>query len=205
MPAEFLYFDLGNVLLTFTVDRAVRQLAEVAQIDRALVIDAIYESGLQRRYEAGDVSSREFYEEFCQQTDTRPDYDRLLLAGSNIFEINAGMIPVVSQLCQAGYRIGILSNTCEAHWEYCVRRFRMLEELFSVHALSYRLRTQKPDASIFAAAAELANVAPEEIFFVDDTPGHVAGAVAAGFDAVTFTSTPEFVVELRKRDLQFNY
>ena len=205
MPPKFLYFDLGNVLLTFTTDRAAHQVAEVAQIDPARVLEAIYESGLQRQYEAGEISSREFYDGFCRQTGTRPDYDRLLLAGSDIFELNAAMIPVVSQLRQAGYPMGILSNTCEAHWEHCIDRFRTLTELFSVHALSYRLRTQKPEASIFAAAAELAGVAPGEVFFVDDTPGHVAGAVAAGFDAVPFTTVPEFVAELRRREVQFNY
>ncbi len=205
MPPQFLYFDLGKVLLTFTRDRAARQIAEVTGIDPADVLKAIYESDMQRQYEAGEISSREFYEGFCRQTGKRPDYNRLLAAGSDIFELAAAMIPVVCQLRQAGYPMGILSNTCEAHWEHCIDRFRTLTELFSVHALSYRLRAQKPEASIFIAAAELAGVAPGDIFFVDDTPGHVAGAKAAGFDAVPFTTVPKLVAELRKRDVQFNY
>ena len=63
----------------------------------------------------------------------------------------------------------------------------------------------KPDAAIFHAAAELCGYRPEEIFFVDDLPGHVAGARAAGFDAVQFTSAEALSAELRRRGIRFNY
>ena len=115
------------------------------------------------------------------------------------------MLPVVSQLAAAGYRLGILSNTCEGHWEHCLRRYRILAENFSVHALSYRIGACKPDAAIFRAAAELAGCRPEKIFYIDDVAGHVAGARAAGFDAVQYTTTAELVEELRKRGVEFNY
>jgi putative hydrolase of the HAD superfamily len=77
--------------------------------------------------------------------------------------------------------------------------------LFEVHALSYRIGAAKPEPAIFAAAAELAGVAPQEVFFTDDLPRHVAGARAAGFDAVQYTSTPQLVAELRARGARFNY
>ena len=87
--------------------------------------------------------------------------------------------PLVAQLAHAGYPMGILSNTCPIHWEYCFGRYRFLDELFRVHALSYRIGAVKPDAAIFRAAAEMASYRPEEIFFVDDLPGHVAGALVS--------------------------
>ena len=71
--------------------------------------------------------------------------------------------------------------------------------------MSCQVRAAKPDAAIFQAAAELAGVPPEEIFFTDDLAEHVAGAREAGFDAVQYTSTPRLVAELRDRGLRFNY
>ena len=85
------------------------------------------------------------------------------------------MLPVVAQLYQAGHRLGILSNTCEGHWNHCLRRYAMLRELFSVYALSFEIGVAKPDAAIFRKAAELAGCQPAEIFYTDDMPGHVAG------------------------------
>ena len=115
------------------------------------------------------------------------------------------MLPIVAQLRQAGYPLGILSNTCEIHWEYCRRQYRILSEGFAVHALSYKIGAVKPDAAIFQAAAKLAGHRPEEIFFVDDIAGHVAGARAAGFDAVQFTSAEALANDLRQRGIRFNY
>ena len=205
MQPKFLYFDLGKVLLDFSRDQLARQVADVAGIDPAGVVEAIYGSGLQAKYETGQISGREFYDAFCLKTGTRPDYHALAHAASDIFELRLSMLPVVAQLYQAGDRLGILSNTCESHWEHCARRFRILAESFAVFALSYRIKAAKPDKAIFLAAAELAGVEPQEIFFVDDTPEHVAGAQAVGFDAVQYSSTPELVAELRGRGIRFNY
>ncbi len=205
MPPKFLYFDLGKVLVEFSVDQMLRQMAEAAGTDAERVKEVLFDGQLQREYETGTLGDREFYDTFCRRTGTRPDYQALRRAGSEIFHLNVSMAPVVAQLQQAGYRTGILSNTCAAHWEYCVARFRILTEAFAVHALSYRIKACKPDAAIFQAAAELAGVEPQEVFFVDDLPQHVAGAKAAGFDAVQYTSTPQFVADLRARDLRLNY
>ena len=85
------------------------------------------------------------------------------------------------------------------------RRYRILTTLFDVAALSFEIRAVKPERAIFLAAAELAGCDPEEIFFVDDTPGHVEGARAAGYDAVAFLSPPQLAAELRRRGARFNY
>jgi putative hydrolase of the HAD superfamily len=202
---EFLYFDLGNVLVTFDMEVMCRQVAAVAGTTAQQVKEAVFEGRLQHRYELGQITTRQFYEAFCRATGTAPDYEALLEAASDIFHLRPSLIPIVAHLHHAGYRLGILSNTCEAHWEHCRRRFAILDGLFEVHALSYRIAAAKPDAAMFRAAAQLAGVEPAAIFFTDDVPGHVAGARAAGLDAVQFTSVPQLVEELRKRTLRFNY
>ncbi len=202
---KFLYFDLGNVLVTFSTERMFRQMGEVAGIEPAVVKAIVVEAGLQQQLESGEITSRQFHDTFCERTGARADFDALLHAGSDIFELNLSMLPVVASLQQGGYRLGLLSNTCENHWQHCARRFRIVGEAFSVHALSYRIGAMKPDATVFRAAAELAGVEPQETFFVDDLAQHVAGAQAAGFNAVQYTTTAALASELRRRGLRFNY
>ena len=181
-------------------------MGEVAGVPAERVWDIVFASDLEDRYEAGEVDDREFYEIFCRQTETRPDYAALLLAGSAIFTPNASIFPIIAALDAAGYRLGILSNTCPGHWAYCAGgRYGLLNTAFDVFALSYELGACKPSAKIFAGAARLAGVPPSEIFFADDIAGHVDGARAAGFDAVQYTTTPALVSELRKRGIEFNY
>ena len=61
------------------------------------------------------------------------------------------------------------------HWDYFADgRYSMIPDIFDVVTLSFRVGAMKPDPKIYAAAAEAAHVRPEEIFFMDDTAGHVA-------------------------------
>jgi putative hydrolase of the HAD superfamily len=203
--ARFFYFDLGKVIVNFDVEQMYRQMAAVADVDQERVVSALNDDGLQRRYELGQLSDHQFYEAFCEAIGRRPDCDALTAAGNEIFELNASIIPVIAQLYRSGFRLGILSNTCQSHWEYCRNHYWIVRELFSVYALSYRIGAAKPEARIFQAAAELADVPPQEIFYLDDIPGHVAGARAIGIDAVQYTTTSALVSELRRRGLKFNY
>ncbi len=207
MSVKFLYFDLGRVLIDFSVERMVNQLAMAADVSTETVRKILFRDGLQlqSKYESGEIDSQGFYDGFCKAAGVRPDFDELLRAGTEIFWPNASMIPIVAQLSQTDYPMGILSNTCEAHWKYCFEKYRILSGCFETFALSYELKSAKPDAKIFQAAAELAGYAPEEIFFIDDVPGHIEGAKAAGFDAVLYTNAAAAAEDLRKRGIRWNY
>jgi putative hydrolase of the HAD superfamily len=206
MPPRFVYFDLGNVLLNFDHALACRQMAAVAGISAEQVLQVVFDSGLNLRYERGEIDDRQFYEAFCEQTGTRPDPAELQRAGSDIFSLNVPIMPIVAALDSAGYRLGILSNTGPAHWSWCGRgRYGIIFHPFRIHALSFEIGAVKPDAKIYAAAAKLAGVPPAEIFFTDDIAGHVAGARSAGFDAVQYTGAAALAIELRNRGVEFNY
>jgi FMN phosphatase YigB (HAD superfamily) len=202
----FLYFDLGNVVARFDHLKGCRQMAEVAGISPEQVFAVVFDSGLNRRYELGEVTSREFFDEFCRTTGTHPEFDPFYHAAGDIFELNPSLIPVLPALEDAGYRLGLLSNTCECHWDRLLKsQYGLLPAVFSAIALSYQIKAMKPDPKIYRAAAELAGVKPSEIFFCDDVMGHVIGAREAGFEAVQYTTTPALVADLRRRGVRFNY
>ena len=206
MAVKFLYFDLGNVLLLFDQHKACRQMAEVAGVSEETVRNVIFETDLSRRYELGNVTSRDFYEEFCEKTGTRADYDALCLAGSAMFDVNVTARAVLAGVVAAGFRLGLLSNTNEMHWNYFTDgRYGMIPDAFEVCVLSFQVHAMKPDPAIYEKAAEMAGVEPKEIFYVDDIAGHVEAARAVGFDAVQYTTTPKLVDDLRERGVRFNY
>ena len=205
MPPEFLYFDLGNVLLRFSHEREAEQIAAVAGVSPRLVWKILFEDGLHWDYERGDLTSDQFYAALCERIGARPDLAALDRAANDIFELNVPIVGLLGQLSRAGYRLGILSNTSPTHWRHCTSRFGMLQALFPVQALSFRLRAIKPQPEAFTKAAELAGTPPEGIFFTDDRPEHVAAARAAGWDAVVFESVPQVNESLRQRGVIINY
>ena len=176
---RFLYFDLGNVILHFDHRVAARQIAELTELPEKRVWDILFAGGLELRYESGELDDCRFYEEFCRLTGARPDQAAWLLAGSEIFKLNTTIVPVLGALKAAGYPMGILSNTCPAHWSYC-QRYAMIRGGFDVFTLSYEHGACKPDPSIYAYAADRAGVKPQEIFYSDDIEENViAGAKPA--------------------------
>ena len=197
---SFLYFDLGNVLLDFDHRLGARQMAKVAGVSEQVAWEVVFESDLEMEYERGAVTSRQFYEAFCRRTGTAPDFDDLLLAGSDIFTQQESTVSLAMELRNQGRRLGILSNTNESHWNFVINvRFPMIAELFDVYALSHEMRAVKPDLAAYRIATELAGVAPDEIFFTDDRAENVVGAREAGFDAVQFVGAEALRAELRSR------
>jgi putative hydrolase of the HAD superfamily len=183
-----------------------RQVAELIGVETKRVKDFYFAEEVLRGIETGEISDDEFYDRLCNRFDCRPDRAALAYAASAIFEVNASIVALVSQLYSAGHPLGVLSNTCQAHWDYCTGgRYGIIPALFDVNALSFQIGAVKPERAIYDAAAKLAGVSPERIFYVDDIEANVLAAREAGFDAEPYTSTQQLSHDLRRRGVRFNY
>jgi len=212
MPIKVLYFDLGNVLLNFSHEQMYRQMAEVAGVSPETLVDALFGSGAGSgalvRYETGQLTTDEYFDFVQRAIGTRPDSQRFAAAVCDIFSPIDETWDLVRQLAAAGQCLAVLSNTNAAHWAFVTDgRFPLVAGIgepgspFAWAILSYEVRAMKPDRAIFDAAIERAGVAADEIFFVDDIAENVAGACAAGIDAVLFEGAGKLASDLRARGL----
>lgn len=207
MPPSFLYFDLGNVLLTFSHERMCQQMAAIAGIDAALVRQALFEpagaTSVQWRFECGDLNALAVHEHFCERLGVHPDMDELFAAGCDMFAEIPDSVVLVERLAAAGHRLGIMSNTNPIDWGFVSSgRFPFLNRAFEQAVLSFEARAMKPQRRIYEIAIERAAVPPREIFFTDDREENVAGARAAGIDAVLFTTAEQLQADLAQRGVQ---
>jgi putative hydrolase of the HAD superfamily len=212
MPPAALFFDLGNVLLGFSHERMCRQMAEVAGVSPDLVRHVLFaEEGPdcpQWRVEDGRLNCREYYELFCDRIGTRPERRALEHAACDIFWPLEESRELVQRLATAGHRLGILSNINPLHWQFVSDgRFPWLRppgaagSLFDFAVTSYEVGAMKPDARIYAAAVALAGAPAGSVFFVDDRAENVAGARAAGLDAVPFVGIAQLISDLSRRSV----
>lgn len=197
---EFFYFDMGNVLLDFDHEIACRRVAALTGLPADIVRHAIFQSGLELRYERGELTTEEFHAEFCQATGARLAVDELALACSDIFTLKAEMPAILAALQSAGRRVGLLSNTCDAHWRFVYPfRYPDMWRGFETFALSFELKALKPEPQIYRQAAALAGVPLEGLFFIDDRADNVTQALELGMDALLFESPGQLARELTLR------
>lgn len=208
MKPQFLYFDLGNVLLTFSNERACEQMAAVAEVafeDVArLVIGPHERESLLWRFEHGLVSEDEFFAKFCSELDVEPDRHELEIAASDMFAPIESSFALVRDLKAAGHRLGILSNTNPVHWRFLTDgRFPILREAFEQYATSFDARSMKPDRVVYDYAVEKCGVPAEQVFFVDDRIENVEGAITAGLDAVQYKDHDQLEDDLKSRGIEW--
>ncbi|MCO6045449.1 HAD family phosphatase [Aeoliella sp. ICT_H6.2] len=208
MKPQFLYFDLGNVLLTFSNERACEQMAAVAGVSyedvAQLVIGPHERESLLWRFEHGLVSEDEFFERFCRELNVEPDRRELEVAAADMFAPIESSFALVQDLKAAGHRLGILSNTNPVHWRFLTDgRFPVLCDVFEQNVTSFDARSMKPDRKVYDFAVQKCGVPAEGVFFVDDRIENVEGAITAGLNAVQYTDHDQLEVDLKQRGIEW--
>ncbi|MEO1615141.1 MAG: HAD family phosphatase [Planctomycetota bacterium] len=191
MNIDLVYFDLGNVLVSFDHDIACRNFAELTGISfdksRYLLFEEHADQpGLQMRYEAGEITSDQFFQAIKELAPEQREWtkEELLVAISDMFTPIESMAETVRRVRESGPRIGVLSNTCSAHWQFVRRqpwRVSMID--FDLKVLSYEAKSIKPDSLIYEVAEEAAGIPTHRILFLDDKPENVEAARARGWNA----------------------
>ena len=202
MRPQFIYLDLGNVIVLFDHAKAWQQMADLAGIDSVAVHAAVTAGGLQESLERGHIDWPEFHSQFSSRTHTTTDPEALAHAASDMFSLNIGMLPVIAGLERTGCPTGILSNTCAIHWEHLLaKHYSLLPGNFVQTVLSHTVARLKPERGIYELATERATVRPDQIFFCDDIPANVHAARAAGWDAEVFVSAVGLADALDRRGI----
>ncbi len=184
---EFVYFDLGNILLAFDPGISCGNVADRFGVTAESVKEAIFTSGLQDALEHGALSGDEFADRVRASlglaVDRLPTAE-LLEAISDMFTPIAGMAELMDNVRLHHRRIGLLSNTCFAHWDWIRRQnYPMFSKPLDVTVVSYEVGAMKPSSKIYEIAEELAAVHPRQILFIDDRLENVEGARQRGWNA----------------------
>lgn len=187
MKPKFFYFDLGNVLLFFDHDLAFRQMAKIADVSPKEMRRAVMDTELQIQYETGHIGGIEFIDRIGKHLDRTLDHPKMLQAAADMFIANTHILPVLERVRSMNIPMGLLSNTCEAHWNWILEmRYPQVIDWFSPVILSYEAKSMKPDHGIYSIAEQKSGYQPNELFFTDDREDNIAAARARGWQAEVF-------------------
>ena len=196
MTIRTVVFDLGNVLVHFTHDGMFAAMGEVCGASGQQIREWLWDSGLQARFERGEIDGGGVRDELSDRAGCDVDQAALMQAASDIFTLNEPLLEVLDGLKRAGYRLVVLSNTCPPHVEWIGRHWDVLDR-FDAHVFSYEVGAMKPGPEIYEAAVEAAGCEASECFFVDDLAENVEAARAAGLIGTLYVGVEPLKVALK--------
>jgi putative hydrolase of the HAD superfamily len=194
VPIEAVLFDFGGVYTESPFD-AVRGRGADLGIDPEQALLFVFGSydrdtdhpwhQAERGELALEVASRMIHDQALAQGLDLELFDMLAsMAGSGVRQ---EMIDRTLRLRADGYRTAMITNNVLEFRDYW-RSLIPLDELFDVVIDSSEVGMRKPDPRIFALALDHLGVPPAAGVFLDDYPGNVVAARAAGMEAILVTA-----------------
>lgn len=201
---EALVFDLGKVIVDFSVEKACLQVADVAGIKPDDVKSWLFDDGLEYRFEAGEFSFSDLHKKFETHFKKTVHADHLRLAAANIFSPIQSTIDILQKLRDIYAKtlpFVLLSNTNEIHWHH-IEQTWSISQFFDHLVLSFEVKSLKPEPKIYEHVLTKISCPPSGIFFVDDVKQNIEGAKAVGLDAVIYEGEHKLRQDLRERHVR---
>lgn len=179
-------FDLGGVLVGLDGQRSIDAFDRLGCQRVSQYIVEHRTEDLFYRIELGLISTHEFCEEVREMTQTTATDEQMVAAWNALLTpLSERRAARLLQWHRKGYRIFLLSNTNDMHWQHCARVLFPEEVLkaFSQVFLSYEMQLAKPDRRIFEEVLRQADIRADETLFIDDNQDNVATAATLGIVA----------------------
>jgi putative hydrolase of the HAD superfamily len=199
MSAKIIIFDLGNVIFKFDLMKFIKSYSQRIPDHKITDFNKLIPtySEFAYSYEKGNISSFDFYDTLAKRTHYKGIYNEFVIQWNNIFEPMPETIELIAKLASK-YRLAILSNTNELHFDYLKNRYPDIFALFNDFFLSYKMHLRKPEDEIYQQVIHDCNVLPSEIFFTDDIEKNIKAAERNGIKAYLFTKTYELIRKLKE-------
>lgn len=149
-------------------------------------------------FDRGTVEPGPLAERIAQRTGLGVDEVRRVIDGvpAELTPIT-GTVALLRELHAAGRPLYFLSNMPEPYAQHLEATHDFLG-LFRGGVFSARARLCKPEPEIFAHCERRFGLDPARTIFVDDMPGNVAAARAAGWHALQFIDAAQCAAALRE-------
>lgn len=184
---EAIICDLGNVLINFDHNIAVRKILKYTPKKESDIYDLFFDSPFTKLYEEGKVSSDEFFKRVKESLDLTIDYDTFLPIWNNIFfemPLNIKIHDFLKSV-KSKYKLVMLSNINKAHFEFVREKMSILKE-FDKLILSYKVGFRKPAPEIYKIALDSVNIAYSKAIYIDDREDLISAAGKLGLKGIVF-------------------
>ena len=187
-----LVFDLGNVLIEWNSEKILTYF-EPEKERQQVLRQVIFESGVWHQTDRGERSLKEACEEVLAQLDVsyHSAVKNILYHWYEVVHVYSGLQERIRLWSDQGYRIYILSTTCEIFYHIEKAGLLPIFPLLSGYILSSEVGVVKPEAEIYQKLLKKYNLNPVESVFIDDIQANLDTAAELGFETILSTSETE--------------
>ncbi len=186
MQYKNIIFDLGNVLVKLNPEGCIGAFKAIGMGELVEPNPQSEGMKLMSKLGVGMITTEEFCEAARKLTGTDVTNEKIINAANKMLvEIPDEKKERLLQLKKAGYRLFLLSNTIDVHWDYCVENLfpyqnHGADDYFEQCFLSQRMHLAKPNARIYEEVIRQANIHPDETLFIDDLKENCEAAEKLG-------------------------
>jgi putative hydrolase of the HAD superfamily len=190
MSISTVLFDLGDTAYRFRPERRLAALAAASPLPPAEITARIWDSGFDAECDRGRYTSAEIVDQISTWLDLRLSAKELRAIWVLAWEPNEAVLAVAEALAPR-VRVGMLSNNGPLLYDALPTHIPVILARFDPCFFSCDLGAAKPDPAIYATVQERLAAPPDRLLLIDDSAGAVAGARAAGWQAIHYTGQPD--------------
>lgn len=179
-------FDLGNVLVNVEYERFIKKILAAGVTEKQYTDFFKGASYRLLGYESGEISTEQFVKKCISGLSLKMSEAEFSGSFNDMFTGITEMSRLVKKLSdERKYGLFLLSNTSPLHFEYIKQNFGYVN-LLHKFALSYELRSLKPDDEIYEKTISHLGIVPEESLFIDDLPENCIAANKFGIKTICY-------------------
>jgi FMN phosphatase YigB (HAD superfamily) len=181
--AKAVVFDLGKVLVDFDYSIAGRRIAGRGNMPAGEVQKFIDHSPLLFRFETGQISQEQFFDEVQSATGYAGTLEEFTGFFADIFSPIQPMLNLHAALQESRVPTYVFSNTNELAVGHIRKHFPFFSQ-FNGYVLSYEHGAMKPDTKLYEVVERTSQLRGADLLYLDDRPENVAAGAARGWQAV---------------------
>lgn len=182
-------FDLGGVILNLDYERTIDAFKKLGLTNFEEIYTQANQNNIFDDYETGKISSQHFVNLLLPYLPVGTSPNKVVHAwNAMILDFPIERLKLLDKL-KTKRRTFLLSNTNELHLQEVLRSLskttnRSLDSYFEKVYYSHELNLRKPNKEIFELVCKEQDLLTSKTIFIDDTVGHVNGAISVGLKGI---------------------
>lgn len=195
-PPKALLFDLGRVVIRLDMNRTFEAWGAAAGVPASLLASRYAVCEHFEAYERGEIDANAWYQALRAKLGIDLD-DATFERGwqALLSDVEPAVVAAIGRL-RDSMPVHAFTNTNVTHRRLLDESYGDTMALFGQVFDSSRLGLRKPEPAAFERVVQAIGLPASEILFLDDLAANVAGARAAGLQAVQVTSADEVLAAL---------
>lgn len=200
-PIRNIIFDLGGIFLNLNYQLTAQAFRRLGVTNFDELFTQHHANPLFEQLETGQLSNDHFFQSIRELTELSLTNEQITDAwNAMMLDMPAERISWLQSVAEQ-YEVYLFSNTNAIHYacfeNICQRDLGStnFNALFRFAGYSHQLGFRKPAADSYRQLLDKLQLAAAETLFIDDTPGNISGAQAAGLNTL-FLPPPHHVLEL---------